>query len=1439
MARKPSRRSKKRRDKKLASKRRAHTKLGIEPLDPRVMLDGSGALSEVLPDDVGTVEMVETDVAATERQLVIGSPSVSVEPPIINVRPPVDVGAPPRVVVVKPPVVVVTPPKVVTNAAKAAELRIAREAIASADVRVAESAVDARALQRSKGFGADQAVVATRLAAGFADTSAASLAAIDGVLKLQTAEKVSLSRTAIAQANTAKKAIQASATQLASLDKAMKVAQATPGKLTKAAQATIRSATSAEAAMATIRGSIDASAGKLQERVAGQLNAATRELAVAREAVAAFNGEPARDLLNAEVRGQVALANAQLQTALSGFQTVATTVRANAKALSLNEAQLVPLSSIVPDLTADVGSFSAAAADVASLDRLAVQVQAAAQSAAQSLTAVQSTFATLTASVSAAEVVDLEVSASVDKETAKIGEKVRWSIAVTNNAETALVDATGIVIEDVLPFGQKLVTDTIVVPEGGSFDTETGRWTVGRPLAPGETATLSFETVVGLAAKADDYVDLELTSKVDKASPLEGDTVEIVYTLTNNSEGATVAATGVSVAASLPAGLTPLKEGGVRASIGSFNPDSGTWNLGEKGSLAAGQSATLTIRATVNADTAGSKINSVAQVATINETDIDSIAGNEAESEDDRTAVSLNVAGVATRNITGRIFLDKSIDGVRNEGESGVAAKISLFDRNNELVATTTASENGTFAFEGVTNDDLRIEFTNWNTSQNISTADAEAANTRSSIAFLKAGSGNAVADLAIYKPADSAEYITSCFVYSGAANLDPAAAAGLIVFNSDGSVRRTVASIAEVGAVNGIGVHRPTGDTFAAAFQRRYADIGPQGNDAIYRVDRAGELSTFINLDDFFGADSAGPYSHTPADWANDDLATDAVGKVAFGDIDVSEDGEHLYAINLHDRRIYKIPVGSEADPLAPVDYASGADPRAGSIERFNVLLDTADTDVGDSSVGIDGADLGLNPEANLRPFALKMHDGLIYVGITNSAQYDASGAQTSIGDPSELQAYVYTFDPATSEFSAEPVLTFGFENLRQSDGYFGNSGVTPIDTEWHSWQETYLNRRRHQPWLTDIEFDNNGDMIVGIRDRLEDQSSSGEFGPGDQVFSAGDILRALPTEAGGWQIEEHVTNPDVGEYYSADKFNGRNTDNPKGHFETAQGGLVQVAGFTGISTTAMDPNQFRSGGIRTIDNADGETVDASIELFLRANPEFEGFTPGSFEKANGLGDLEYTNNLQIEIGNRIWVDADQDGQQDAGEDAVADVTLNLYDMSDPESPVLVGTTTTDANGEYYFNDSNVSYSDGGVVTGLRALTDYQIRVAEDEFQSGGELQKYNVTQQDVETTVATGNETVSGDAEFDPNNTGALDTARNQRIDVLASNETNSDGKRVVITAANGGTATVDHNGTVIFEFAPGSVSGDFDYEKAKRSSSRCTSPTTMKMRPSRRAT
>lgn len=62
----------------------------------------------------------------------------------------------------------------------------------------------------------------------------------------------------------------------------------------------------------------------------------------------------------------------------------------------------------------------------------------------------------------------------------------------------------------------------------------------------------------------------------------------------------------------------------------------------------------------------------------------------------------------------------------------------------------------------------------------------------------------------------------------------------------------------------------------------------------------------------------------------------------------------------------------------------------------------------------------------------------------------------------------------------------------------------------------------------------------------------------------------------------------------------------------------------------------------------------------------------------------LKFNQNIPASVGDRVWLDADGDGVQEAGEPGVSDVLVTLYNSSG----VAVASTYTDANGFYLFTN-------------------------------------------------------------------------------------------------------------------------------------------------------
>ncbi len=164
-------------------------------------------------------------------------------------------------------------------------------------------------------------------------------------------------------------------------------------------------------------------------------------------------------------------------------------------------------------------------------------------------------------------------------------------------------------------------------------------------------------------------IDLDLTKSVDQAVVAVG--TAVVWTITVTNQGP-ADAMGVTVSDSLPATVSYVSDN----SGGAYSSATGIWTIG---SLAIAASASLEITTTI--DAVGTHVNG-AQVATADQTDIDSTPGNNVATEDDQDSAEVGTvlqAATTTTLAPATTSADTLVktgphDQTRNIGLAGFAA---------------------------------------------------------------------------------------------------------------------------------------------------------------------------------------------------------------------------------------------------------------------------------------------------------------------------------------------------------------------------------------------------------------------------------------------------------------------------------------------------------------------------------------------------------------------------------------------------------------------------------------------------------------------------------------------------------------------------------------------------------------------------------------------
>ncbi len=695
---------------------------------------------------------------------------------------------------------------------------------------------------------------------------------------------------------------------------------------------------------------------------------------------------------------------------------------------------------------------------------------------------------------------------------------------------------------------------------------------------------------------------------------------------------------------------------------------------------------------------------------------------------------------VTSTDIGGTVWHDRNFDALMNESNlNGIGGiDVVAVDCSGNSFSTCT-DVNGNYLFTGLTADTTyRIEFELPDPATCWSNPSVAGADNSTVIQFKKPGE---CAHLGLTGEIERPKFlVTNCYVQGAVDSLSAFAVEDAFIrwsYDNAGITtmdKTMIATKSQLGSTWGIAYDSINSLIYTTPFLKRHVGIpdhdgdGNADLDVIYSIDpmSTGTSSTSVWLDlGALGVDAGTvPNDQTRGlgneiEEYNDATTYSQVGKVGWGDLDISEDYSTLYAVNLFDKKLYSIDIATKT---INGSYAVPND------------------------CGTDGEN---------RPFGLKYKNGKLYIGVT----CDASISQLV----TDLEANIYEFDG--TNFTSVLNIPLDYDK--------GSTGISiAATTTWHPWDTTAttlpgfianINTNvgnlytYEQPMLSDIEFDDVGDMTISFVDLYAHRQGWANYeitgSTKAAILSGGDILKAC-FSGGVYTLESNAScggvttsgflphphtgpntnhGPGGGEFYFGDGYLQSAFDR-YGHSETVVGGMALAEGTGELAINLFDPvddGPLNNNGVAFLDWSTGD--------------KNRGFRLATGEsKGAALGDLEIVLGISpIEIGHTVWHDANENGFQDACEVGLTGVNVSLYkddgtgNCCSPSE--FLGTTITDANGNYIFNDSIIAVLLGAPTdtSVLKSNTNYYVVFGEAGQYAGSRLilgtDVYELTIQDA----------------------------------------------------------------------------------------------------------
>jgi len=661
------------------------------------------------------------------------------------------------------------------------------------------------------------------------------------------------------------------------------------------------------------------------------------------------------------------------------------------------------------------------------------------------------------------------------------------------------------------------------------------------------------------------------------------------------------------------------------------------------------------------------------------------------------TTLHAKISGIVYQDLASNI----SNYGTKNNNELGIAGvTVTGYYNNSTQSKTTQTLHDGNWSLD--INSSARIEFSNWpdylqESRKNI--------NNNSSVQFVDPGSQNI--DFALYNLNDyisttTPSYVTN-LISNGSGENSPLAS---LVYNNytdqalnsnfndvdgnsgTGQPYTVTATASAIGAVWGKGYQLSTKRLYVASVLWRHSGFTDNNASKIIIADYStlpGSILGSFNLQGVNGIDlgtvtRTGNRDHVldgNASEPNIDLDAYAkVGKVSYGDLDFDNNSDTIWAINLHQRALISMNASQDINniPATATQYLLSA-------------LPGVPTCIG----------------GTLRPWGLGINLDKGYIGTV----CDASVSQ----DVNDLKAYVLQFDLKNPTAGLTSVLSINmnYDRKLNADGVMANNTffpwsdtVKPPKSNWNDY---------NQPILTDIDFDKNNNMYLAFSDRFVLQTGYKNFTPEtnstsltEKVIGWGEIFKVCNIN-GTFELEGTGTCPSgTSRNGDIDFFDDKGGDfnaNPIG------GALALIRGTGQILATINDPHPrgmygreyWSTNGIQTFNTEDGEINNWYAHLYS-GKIEYTG-------KGVGLGDIEFLSDTPpLEIGDRVWLDSNNNGIQDASEEGISNVIIELY-----QGITKLATATTNSTGNYLFSSAETPFghNDTSKIYGVTALTNNQ----------------------------------------------------------------------------------------------------------------------------------